>query len=168
MAQCNHPVDMAKFLVVYFSRTGYTRRVAEEVAAALGAELEALREPRDRKGFFNYMRSGREALTKRQAPIEPMVQDPAEFELVVLGTPVWAGHVSSPMRTYVAEHGRDFRSVAIFCTQHSSGADKVFRELAALVGKEPIATLAFNDRAITRAGHQDDLLRFVDRLRTTA
>jgi flavodoxin len=157
---------MGNILIVYYSRTGFTGRVAKEIATATGAESEALCEPTDRKGFFHYLRSGHEALAGRLTPIRPTVHDPAVFDLVILGTPVWAGRMSSPMRTYMSKHRRAFRRLAFFCTQHASGADKVFRGMAALAGKEPVATLALNDRAIRTGDHKGEIVRFVEQLGT--
>jgi flavodoxin len=42
---------MSRVLVVYFSRTGYTKTVAEGVATRCGADVEAVRERRGRRGF---------------------------------------------------------------------------------------------------------------------
>jgi flavodoxin len=158
---------MPGILIVYYSRTGYTRRVAEELAAKTGATMEALAETRSRSGVFNYLRSGREALTGRTAPICPTVQDPSAFDLVVLGSPVWAGHVCSPMRTYLTERRDDLPNVAFFCTQHASGADKALRDMTDLAGREPVVTLALNDRVIRSGAYRADVARFAEQILAT-
>ena len=140
-------------LVVYFSRTGYTRRVAEEIAHAAGADCEAIRERSGRGGFLGYWRSAREALRGTAIEIEPGSLNPRDYSLVVLGTPVWAGNVSSPMRAYIARHRGDFARVALFCTQGGSGAQKVLDKMAALCDQAPVATAFFNDREIDGAQH---------------
>jgi hypothetical protein len=43
---------MTDVLVVYFSRTGYTRRMAEEIARTIGADLEEIRDPTKRSGLL--------------------------------------------------------------------------------------------------------------------
>ena len=79
----------------------------------------------------------------------PPAYDPSHYDVVVLGTPVWAGNISSPLRSYVAAHKAELRQVAFFCTQGGSGAEKVFPDLQELCGRAPLATLAVSDRDIT-------------------
>jgi len=49
-----------KILVAFYSRTGHTRQVAEAIAAALDAELEAIEDVRPRLGIIGWWRSGRD------------------------------------------------------------------------------------------------------------
>jgi flavodoxin len=108
---------MSKILVVYYSRTGYTRTLAGELVAALDADVDQLDDGRDRSGILSYLRCAREALKKRTVELLPPAYDPSTYDVVVLGTPVWAGNVSSPLRSYVAAHGAQLRKVAFLCTQ---------------------------------------------------
>ena len=148
-------------LVVYFSRTCYTRRMAEEIARAAGADCEAIREQSGRSGIFGYWRSAREALRGTAIEVEPGALNPRDYALVVLGTPVWAGNVSSPMRAYIAKHRRDFARVALFCTQGGSGAPKVLQRMAELCDQRPVATAFFNDSEIDRGLHSGKRDAFV-------
>jgi flavodoxin len=152
---------MQKALVVYFSRTGRTRRVAEEIAARCAADLEGVEDVRSRSGIFGYLRSAREALSGTLVDIRPVTKDAGDYDLVVLGTPVWASHVCSPMRAYLTANRGRLRRVAFFATEGGSGADKVFREMAELCGLQPVASAVFTDREIEASGHTDKLVAFV-------
>jgi flavodoxin len=158
---------MKPILVVYFSRTGYTQRVAEHIAQATGADCEPIKERSPRTGFLGYWRSAREALRKSVVEIEPASANPRDYALVVLGTPVWAGNMSSPIRTYIAEHKLDFGRIALFCTQGGSGGEKVLRRMADLCGTSPVATGCFTDSEIERDLHsvklQDFMAAFAER-----
>jgi flavodoxin len=151
---------MSRILVVYFSRTGYTRRVAEEVARDCKADLEAIDESKPRSGLLGYWRSAREALGKRLVPIAAAKRDPAAYDIVVLGTPVWAGALCSPMRSYIEAHKGAFKRVAFLATQGGSGAPKVFASMSELCGQPPLATLALSDREIDRAQYRETMARF--------
>jgi flavodoxin len=156
-----HEKPMKKILVVYFSRTGYTRRVAEALAARCDADVEEIREPRARSGVWGYLRSAREAMGKHIVEIEAPVKRVEDYDLVVLGTPVWAGNVASPVRAYVSAQKPHLGRVAFFCTQGGSGAEKVLRALAELCGKEPVATLVVNDRTIDDRSYTERLAELV-------
>ncbi|HSG65696.1 MAG TPA: hypothetical protein VLD39_11880, partial [Gammaproteobacteria bacterium] len=83
------------------------------------------------------------------------------YDLVVVGTPVWAGNIASPVRAYVSARKPHLGRVALFCTQGGSGAEKVLRALAELCGKEPVATLVVNDRAIDDRSYTERLAELV-------
>jgi hypothetical protein len=110
---------------------------------------------------LGHLRSAREALKGRPADILPPLRNVEDYDLVVLGTPVWAGHVSSPMRAYIAAHEPARARVAFFCTLGGSRAKRVLDETRALCGKEPVATLAVTDVQIDREGYDRELEQFV-------
>lgn len=159
---------MSDILVVYFSRTGYTRRVAEKIARETGADLEPIREPKPRKGLFGYWRSAREALRKSAVEILPPAKQARDYRLVILGTPVWASHVASPVRAYLAAQGRSLPRVAAFCTQGGSGGQKVLDEMRALCGRAALATTIVNDREIDSGAWEAKIEEFLRELEPAA
>jgi|WetSurMetagenome_2_1015567.scaffolds.fasta_scaffold584425_1 hypothetical protein len=93
------------FLVAYYSLSGKTAAAARSIAEALRADLLVIEDVRPRKGFFGFMRSGFESTTARQPRIrlsreDLTVQQLAAYDGVILMTPVWAGSISSPLRTF--------------------------------------------------------------------
>lgn len=153
---------MRKVLVVYFSRTGYTRKVAEEIAARCDADIESIRDVRSRSGIFGYFRSAREALKKRVTDIQSPTKNPSDYELIILGTPVWASNVSSPMRSYINAQRERFPQVALFCTLGGSGANKVLGDMSALCGKRPVGTIAVTDAQIKKESYAQELDSFME------
>ncbi len=158
---------MSRTLVVYFSRTGTTRKVAGEITARAQAECEEIRESRGRRGLLGYLRSAREALARRIGEIDAPKHDPALYDLVVIGSPVWASNMSAPVRAYLTRHLGQFRRVAFFCTQGGSGGAKVVQAMAELCGQPPVATLVLNEREIRAGRHQRQLDAFVSSLETS-
>jgi flavodoxin len=151
---------MGKQLLVYFSRSGNTRIIAEAIAAICSADIERIEEARSRSGIFGYFRSAREALGQRIVEIRPPGKNAADYDVVILGTPVWAGNLSSPMRAYlIAQRGR-LNRVAFFCTQGGSGAENVFQQMAELCQQAPLARLAVNVRDIRRRQYSEKLQNF--------
>ena len=154
-----------KTLVVYYSRTGITRRVAESLAALLGGDIEEICEPRSRIGLLAILRSAGQALLKRQATITPPQKDPALYDLVIVGTPVWAWSVASPVRSYLAAQRVRLPQVAFFCTLGNTGAEPVFAQLRNLTGKCPRSLAAFKDRDVAEKRHAARLEAFARSLR---
>ena len=154
-----------KILVVYYSRTGHTRKVAEKLAGLLGAETEELIEPgKERGGVLGFMKAGRDAMLKRTVELAPAKKDPASFELVVLGSPVWAFMMCPAIRAYAEAHAGTIRRAAFFCTHGGGGASKSFTETESILGKPLAATLSLLDKAVDRGEVDAELAAFAKRL----
>lgn len=136
-----------KTLIVYYSRSGYTRRVALALASSLQADLEEITEPRSRQGIFGYFRSAREAIKRIPSRITP-TRDPSAYDLVAIGTPVWAGSLSPPVRTFLTTNRDRLSEAAFFCTMGGRGSEKVFAQMQELTRKPPRGTMAITDREI--------------------
>jgi len=128
-------------LIVYFSRTGRTRKVAEAIQAATGFDLEEIKEEGGRGGPLGWLKSGMESTRRMLPKIKPLALDPSEYDIVVIGTPMWAANMSSPIRAFITEHKNDINKTALFCTGDGDEPEKVFIPLSELLGKEPLATL---------------------------
>jgi flavodoxin len=139
-------VPEPKVLVVYYSRGGNTRRAAEEIARAVGgADLEPIIDTVDRSGWRGYLRSGREAMRRGTTVLESRGRDASDYDLVVVGTPVWVSNVSSPTRTWLNAHVGEFRHAAFFLTHGGTGSDRVFAQMTRLAGVQPHAVLALRE-----------------------
>jgi flavodoxin len=150
-----------KILVVYYSRTGHMRDVSEAIAARCGADIEVIDDSRNRAGFWAYLRSAREAIKQISIEIRPPVHRPGDYDLVVLGSPVWAGHMCSPMRAYLGAESSQLKCIAICCTEGGSGGDKVIDEIARLCGQAPVAVMRVQDRELGSAGFERKLEQFM-------
>ncbi len=74
---------------MYYSRTGNTRTIGEELAAAQGAVSKSL--PKSRIGRVDsgicevdWMRAGKHPCCS------PLQQEPSAYERLVVGTPIWS------------------------------------------------------------------------------
>ncbi|WP_063936349.1 flavodoxin family protein [Caballeronia temeraria] len=133
---------MSKVLVVCFSRSGNTRALGASLAERLHADFEAIDEPVDRSGPLGYLRCLVDAVFARSVRIGASSYDVAQYDVIVIGTPVWAGTVSAPVRAWLALHRRKLPHVAFFCTQHMRGDASTFRDMTKLAGRQPIAQCA--------------------------
>ncbi|BAO92342.1 flavodoxin family protein [Caballeronia cordobensis] len=148
---------MSKVLVVCYSRGGTTHAAATELAVRLHADFEAITEPVDRSGAAGCVRAMLDTLFARDVALNPLQRDVAAYEIVVIGTPVWAGRVSAPVRAWLAANRRRLPHVAFLCTQHMRGDAGAFREMAQLAGKQPVARCA-----LTAAHGAKDQRRVMD------
>lgn len=139
---------MKPMLLVYYSRSGYTRRVAQALALASGADLEELRPVRDYAGPWGYLRAAGAALLRHRPALQPLRHRPADYATVLVGLPVWAGRIAAPVRSFVAEHGAACRRLGAFCTMGGRGGEAALDALARLAGQPLVARLVLTDREI--------------------
>lgn len=158
---------MTKTLIVYHSRSGNTRRVAQALARRLGADLDEIRIVQPLEGRLGYAMCALEAIVGLTPALRPMRRDPAAYDLIVIGSPVWFWNLSSPVRSWLEAHRIARGRVAFFCTMGGAGAQRVFATMTALAHRAPVATLALTDKEIER-GFGDQLDAFVQRLQAGA
>jgi hypothetical protein len=155
-------MERPKVLVAYYSRTGNTKRLARAIAAALDADVEEIHDPTDRSGVLGFLRSGVEAYAGVLAALDHPRRDPADYDVVVVGTPVWAASVSSPVRTYLWHERARLPQVAFVATLGARGEERALGQMRGLAGRAPIATLVVRDGALARGVPRDEVARFAE------
>ena len=106
-------------LVVFYSWTGKTKVVAEELARIMGAELKEIEEVKPRKGF---MGSALAALLNLKSAIKPMNLRMQDYENVFIGTPIWASRITPAINAFLGSVDLRGKNVYLFVTQ---GDDKL-------------------------------------------
>lgn len=152
---------MSRVLVVYYSRSGHTEFVARQIAARCHADIERIEDRSSRQGVAGYLRSSLEAILGLRAAIERGRRRPGEYDLVIVGTPVWFWGVASPVRTWVERHHNELDNVAVFCTCGGSGHAKALDDLERLCRHPALARLALTERAVGQCQRDPALRRFL-------
>jgi flavodoxin len=138
----------AKTLVIYYSRSGTTKALAQTLAASLGADLEEIVPLRiwDR-GQMSYMRAGLAAFIRSTWEVKPSVYDVSSYDLVLVGGPIWVGGIAPAVRGWLKANrlGPSARFAA-FSTLGGSDRGAGFAEMQTLAGRAPVATMAVVDR----------------------
>lgn len=155
---------MGKTLVVFYSESGHTRRAANRIAALLGAELEEIRAQGLWRGLGGYLQRIWLALRALQVGIAPPQKDPRNFARVLICSPVWAGHVSSPMRSYLIQMTGRLPEVAFVLTSGGRDVASALAEMAQLAGRTPLAEVAISARDRRRQEVEGKLDAFLAKL----
>jgi|YNPMSStandDraft_1061717.scaffolds.fasta_scaffold00013_67 flavodoxin len=140
--------NISKILIVFYSLSGRTKYISEIIKNnlkkdELNISVLEVEDKKSRKGIFNFFKSGYEAIFEKLPPINFNNLEFDNFDLVIIGSPTWAGRLSSPMRSFLTENGKKFKNVAFFCTAGSI-QKKVFEDMEKLT-KAPLATLFIKD-----------------------
>lgn len=151
----------ARILIAYFSMTGRTRPIAKEIARATGADIEEIREPRLREGLPGVWSALVDALLRRTTAINAPVRDPADYDVVIVGGPIWAGRLACPVRRYARDHASRAPQVAFFCTAGGQKADAAFADLQRLCKHVPRATCLVDAHHLEPEAHRAAIAHFI-------
>jgi len=132
--------ELGNVLVVFYSRTGTTMKVAEAIRDALGCEIDEVEDTKGRSGIIGWLRAGKDAGSRSLTRISGVDKEPSEYDVVVIGSPTWNGTVSTPIRTYITEQRDRLREIALFSTGDAEEPVSI-RDMEELAGKSPVATL---------------------------
>jgi len=150
-----------KSLVVFYSRSGTTRKVGQAIADTLKCDVEEIIDTANRRGLFGWMRSGRDAMRKRLTVIQPTKLNPTDYDVVIIGTPNWGNIFTPAIRTYITQNRTKIKNIAFFTTCGGSAFGKIFNELQKFCGKQPITTLGLTQKEVK----QD---QFINKVRSFA
>lgn len=116
---------MNKPLIVYTSRTGHARNLAEKLGKLLTAPVHEVIDSVNRKGFFGFLFSGFQAATKKATPIDEATIDLSAYDGIVIVVPVWAANLVPPMRTWILKHKGELASkpIAVLATCKGSNSE---------------------------------------------
>lgn len=154
-----------KVLVVYYSRTGITKAVATQIAAALDADVEELRDTKKRSGPIGFAAAAKDVVLGKHVPIEPPQLNPADYDLVVIGTPVWANTMATAVDSYLRDFAPVIKAAAVFATTKSSGLDKTCDALAKRIDATTLARAGFREKQVKANQYADVLEPFLDSIR---
>ena len=136
------PTAGGKTLVVYFSGSGNTKRVAEDIAAATGGTLFELvpvtpYTSADLSWTTSGSRVNREHDNESLRDIPLVTTTPEnfdEYDTVFIGYPIWWGIAAWPVNNFVKNNDFTGKTVIPFATSASSGMGQSGSLLAEMAG----------------------------------
>lgn len=103
-----------KRIVIYYSYGGNTRRVAEKIAGALGADTAEIETVRPYTGSYDQVvEQGQKEVNRGFQPkLKPVNVDLCQYDTVILGTPVWWYTFAPAMNSFL--HCADLSGKAVY------------------------------------------------------
>lgn len=133
--EIKHMAQNKKVLVAYFSATGTTKRVAENLAKATGGVVYEIKPAVPyTDADFNWRdsnsRSSVEMNNKTSRP-EMAVDNFSvkEYDTVYLGFPIWWGTAPHIVETFLEKHDFTGKTIILFATSGSSGMGNTDKDL---------------------------------------
>ena len=117
-------------ILVYFSRLGYTKKIALECANEVGAEVLEIKPLEKTNGTVGFWWCGRFGLIKKGMPIEEIDKDLTKYEEVIICSPIWVFDVSAPIREFCNKYSGKLNNVSYVLVHFMNSSFKnIFDEM---------------------------------------
>lgn len=150
-----------KALLVYYSYDEFTKKIAESIAHEIGADIQRLvPKEKGKRSFYQHVENpeqfegyekdedkeeyiwGQESVEMDAKPeIEKLTYNPDDYDLIVLGTPVWTLTYAPVFNTFFDQEDFIDKDVALFCT-HEGMAGNTFDDFEEILEGNNIISVA--------------------------
>ena len=122
-----------KPVVVFYSYSGLTRRLAKDIALIVGGELRELKPEKPYSFSYNTaVKEARAEIEKGYCP--PLLQGAeslGETQVIFIGSPNWLKTFAPPIRTFLHQVVLRGKPISPFCPQGGGGFGKMMEEYRA-------------------------------------
>ena len=120
-----------KIALVYYSLDGNTAFAAEKIGLRLEADIIRLKPVKEypTEKIAKYFWAGKSASFQESPKLMPYAFDINMYDVIILGTPIWAGTFAPPLRTFIRAQVWEGRKVALFACCSGGGTEKCFQQL---------------------------------------
>lgn len=121
-------------LVVYYSRSGNTRAVAQAVHERVGGDLVELQTvtpyPEDYQATTAQAKKELESGFK--PPLQTKIKRMDDYGVIFVGSPCWWGTVAAPVITFLSEYDFSGKTIVPFMTHEGSGLGRTVAHIRSL------------------------------------
>ena len=129
-----------KILVAYFSHTGNTREIANQIHKIVGGDIFEIQAvtpyPDDHAAA---VKQARQELESGYKPaLKTKVENIKSYDLIFIGYPIWCGTIPAPVRTFLSECDFSGKTIVPFCTYGGSGLGRSVTDISKLCPKSTL------------------------------
>lgn len=120
-----------KTIVVFFSLEGNSEYAANKILEYTGGDILELKTAKEypKGNFGKYFLGGKSAIFGEKPKLVPYEFSKDKYDLIIIGTPVWAGTFAPPIRTFIKENDLSKKKIALYACSASGNAEKCFGKL---------------------------------------
>lgn len=146
-----------KILVAYFSQTGNTRAVAEQIKTATGGDIFEILPAEPYTGDYQALvdQAQKEINAKYRPALKTKVDNIGSYDVIFVGSPNWWSTIAPPVATFLTSYDLSGKTIAPFVTHGGGGMAQCADDVAALCPNSTVLPgLAINGSAVKTAQEQ--------------
>lgn len=127
-------------LIVYFSRSGNTRKIAQLIQQEVGGTLHEIQVEAPYPAAYNaVVEQAKKEIRAGYKPALRSTPDHIEaYDTIFVGSPNWWSTIAPPVAAFLAAHDLSGKTIAPFCTHGGGGLDSVAQDMAKLCPQSTI------------------------------
>jgi len=127
-------------LVVYFSRSGNTREIANLIHQEVGGTIHEIQPEVPYPDSYNAVLD--QAKKEIQAGYKPALQSTVDriesYDTIFVGSPNWWSTIAPPVATFLSEYDLSGKTIVPFCTHGGGGLGRIGQDIAKLCPQSTI------------------------------
>ncbi|OQX01134.1 MAG: flavodoxin [Desulfobacteraceae bacterium IS3] len=133
--------DRKRVLIVYYSRTGNTREVANQIHKIVGGDMTELQAAEPYTDDYEAVKQ--RAMQELNSDIKPALKTKVEnirsYDVIFVGSPIWWGTIAAPVKTFLSEYDLSGKTIMPFITHAGSGLGQSVTDISNLCPKSDIS-----------------------------
>jgi flavodoxin len=155
-----------KILVVYFSHSGNTRAIAEQIKSSTGAdifEIQPVKDyPKDYKAVVDQAK--KEINSNYKPELKTKVENIGQYDVIFIGSPNWCSTVAPPVNSFLSANDLSGKTVVPFMTHGGGGFGHTIVDLKKLCPNSTfLEGIAISDRSIKDS--QNEILEWLQQIK---
>lgn len=161
LASCGS--EEVKPLILYYSQTGATEAVAQELQRVTGADIESIELVNPYSGTYDetIARVSQEMQDGVLPELKPLKSDLSKYDVVFLAYPIWFGTYATPVASLVKDYDFAGKKIVTLCTFGSGGVEPAVQDLRKALPDAVIAENHFGIRNARIGATAKELNRFL-------
>jgi flavodoxin len=129
-----------KILVAYFSHSGNTREIANQIHKSVGGDILEIQSVTPYPHDYNaVVQQARQELDSGYIPVLKIKNENIKsYDLVFIGYPNWCSTVPAPVRTFLSEYDFSGKTIVPFCTHEGSGLGRSATDISKLCTRSTV------------------------------
>lgn len=145
---------MKKILVAYFSYSGNTREIANQIHKSAGGNIFEIQSVKPYPDDYDAVvqQARRELDSGYKSALKTKIENIKSYDLVFIGYPVWWGTFPAPVKTFLSEYDFSGKTIIPFCTHEGSGLGRSAADISKLCPESSLLEgIAFRGRDVKTA-----------------
>ncbi|MFC1589882.1 flavodoxin [Candidatus Omnitrophota bacterium] len=125
----------SKALIAYFSYTGNTQNIANQISKLVGGDIFRIEPAKDYpQNIQEVLKMSKEEINNNYKPaLKKKVNNLEQYEIIFIGTPNWYSTIAPPVASFLSEYDLSGKKVIPFLTHGGGGKANCFTDMKKLI-----------------------------------
>jgi len=137
-----YPLIFARveILIVYYSRSGNTRKIADLIQQEVGGTLHEIQPevPYPKSYSATTDQAKQEIRAGYKPALHSTLEQVESYDTILVGSPNWWRTIAPPVVTFLTEHDLSGKTIVPFCTHGGGGLGRIAQDIAKLCPKSTV------------------------------